>query len=158
MLSLIIKKLNIFNSKQDIFQFFVILALSFFICFCVLITYKNITGKGKYIQPIASGIVVEHKEKDVGNDEKKYYLKLNTSKKYIKVTEEVYNNYLQGSKVHLIEYKDKYDEGVYPLITFIGTILLFCVIPFLIFVFICCFLIWGCYHSNSKTFLQYLKD
>ena len=102
MLSLIIKKLNIFNSKQDIFQFFVILALSFFICFCVLITYKNITGKGKYIQPIASGIVVEHKEKDVGNDEKKYYLKLNTSKKYIKVTEEVYNNYLQGSKVHLI--------------------------------------------------------
>lgn len=158
MLSLIIKKLNIFNSKQNIFQFFVIGALSFFIYFCCLTAYKNIIDEGKYIKPIASGIIIGHKEKDVGDDEKKYYLKLNTSKKYIKVTEEVYNNYPQGSKVHLIEYKDKYDEGVYPLITCIGTILLFCVIPFLIFVFICRFLIWGCYHSNSKTFLQYLKD
>lgn len=157
MLSLIIKKLNIFNSKQNIFQFFVIWALSFFICFCVLITYKNIAGKGKYIQPIAYGIVVEHKEKDVGDYEKKYYLKLNTSKKYIKVTEEIYNNYPQGSKVNLIEYKDKYDEGIYVLITFIGSILLFCILC-CIFVFICCFLVWGCCHSNSKTFLQFLKD
>lgn len=112
--------------------------------------------EGKYIKPIASGIIIGHKEKNVGDDEKKYYLKLNTSKKYIKVTEEVYNNYPQGSKVNLIEYKDKYDEGIYPLITFIGSILLFCIIC-CIFVFIYCFLVWGCCHSNSKTFLQYLK-
>ena len=158
MLSLIIKNLNIFKNRQNIFQFFVIWALSFFIYFCCLTAYKNIIDEGKYIKPIASGIVIGHKEKDVGDDERNYYLKLNTSKKYIKVTEEVYSNYPQGSKVNLIEYKDKYDEGIYPLITFIGTILLFCIIPFLVFVFICCFLVWGCYHSNSKTFLQYLKD
>lgn len=58
------------------------------------------------MQPVASGVVIEHKEKDVGDNEKKYYLKLNTSKKYNKVTEEVYNTYSQGSKVDLIEHKD----------------------------------------------------
>ena len=158
MLSLIIKKLNIFNSKQNIFQFFVIGALSFFIYFCCLTAYKNIIDEGKYMQPVASGVVIEHKEKDVGDNEKKYYLKLNTSKKYIKVTEEVYNTYSQGSKVDLIEHKDKYEEGIYPLITFIGYIFLFCFIPLIFLVLICCFLVWGCCHSNSKTFLQFLKD
>ena len=62
------------------------------------------------------------------------------------------------SKVDLIEHKDKYDESIYPLITFIGSIFLFCFIPFIFLVLICCFLVWGCCHSNSKTFLQFLKD
>ena len=75
MLSLIIKKLNIFNSKQNIFQFFVIGALSFFIYFCCLTAYKNIIDEGKYMQPVASGVVIEHKEKDVGDNEKKVLFK-----------------------------------------------------------------------------------
>ena len=75
MLSLIVKNLNIFKNRQNIFQFFVIWALSFFIYFCCLTAYKNIIGEGKYIKPIASGIVIGHKEKDVGDDEKKVLFK-----------------------------------------------------------------------------------
>ncbi len=158
MISLVIKKFNLFKNREAIFQFFVLWVILFFVCFSCLTAYKDITDKGKYTVPVASGIVTERKYERSDINENNYYLKLNTSHKFIKVTEEVYNKYSQGSQAHLVVQKNKYAEGLYPLIIFSGIVLMFFIFPLVIIIFIFCFLIWGCYHSNSKTFLQFLKD
>lgn len=158
MLSLVVEKFNLFKNRETTFQFFVLWAILFFVYFSCSTAYKDVTDKGKYTVPVASGIVTERKYEHSDNNENNYYLKLNTSDKFIKVTEQVYNKYSQGSQVHLIVQKNKYDKGLYPLIIFIGIVLMFFIFPLVIVIFIFCFLIWGCYHSNSKTFIQFLKD
>lgn len=157
MISLVIQKFNLFKNREAIFQFFVLWVILFFVCFSCSTAYKDITDKGKYTVPVASGIVTERKYERSDINENNYYLKLNTSHKFIKVTEEVYNKYSQGSQAHLVVQKNKYAEGLYPLIIFSGIVLMFFIFPLVIIIFIFCFLIWGLLSFKFKNILTIFK-
>ena len=99
MLSLVVEKFNLFKNRETTFQFFVLWAILFFVYFSCSTAYKDVTDKGKYTVPVASGIVTERKYEHSDNNENNYYLKpkKNINKKeYLKLLEAseiIYDNY-----------------------------------------------------------------
>lgn len=147
-------------SSQTIFSYFV---RSCLILLCIGISSFCITYLGKehpVKQDFVGSGVIEEMTKDLYNT--KYAIKF-PKQPPISVTKEVYYKYEVGDRIALYRDNDK-DQEIKMLITIVVNLAFIFSASYVAFnFFLLCglcrsFFYWGCNHSNTQTFEEYLKE